>query len=302
MRIFVTGASGFIGSAVVAEVLGAGHRVVGLARSEQSAAAIEAAGAEVHRGSLDNLDSLRAGAAAADGVIHLAYDHDFSRSRELAAEADARAIEAMGDVLAGSQRPIVIASGLGIAAGRVSTEVDRAPLGWPRRASEEVVMALAERGVSGAIVRLPPTVHGRGDKGFVAWLIAAARQHGHAAYVSDGANRWPAVHRLDAARLFRLALERASVGSILHAVADEGIPVSDIAAIIGRRLGVRVVVKSPDEAGDYFGFLALLIGLDIPASSARTQEQLGWRPAELGLIADLDEGHYFATTAAAVRA
>ena len=251
----------------------------------------------MHRGRLDDLDSLRAGAAAADGVIHLAYDHDFSRSRELAAEADARAIEAMGDVLAGSNRPIAIASGLGIAPGRVSTEGDRAPPGWPRRASEEVVIALAERGVRGAIVRLPPTVHGRGDKGFIQWLIAAARQHGHAAYVGDGANRWPAVHRYDAARLFRLAVERATEGSILHAVADEGIRVRDIAAIIGRRLGFGVVAKSPDEASGYFGFLALLIGLDVPASSARTRQQLDWNPVEPGLLADLDEGHYFATTA-----
>jgi nucleoside-diphosphate-sugar epimerase len=302
MRIFVTGASGFIGSAVVAEMLGAGHRVIGLARSDESARAIAAAGAEVHRGSLEDLESLRAGAAAAAGVIHLAYDHDFSRSRELAAEADARVIEAMGDVLAGSNRPIVIASGLGIAPGRVSTEADRAPLGWPRRASEEVVMALAKRSVRGAVVRLPPTVHGRGDKGFIRWLITAAREHGHAAYVGDGANRWPAVHRFDAARLFRLGVERATAGSILHAVADEGIAVRDIAAIIARRLGVGVVVKSADEAGGYFGFLAMLIGLDIPASSARTRQQLDWRPVEPGLLADLDEGHYFATIAAVAHA
>ena len=298
MRVFVTGASGFIGSAVVEELLGSGHRVVGLARSERAAAAIAAAGAEVHRGSLEDLDSLRTGAAAADGVIHLAYDHDFSRSRELAAQADARAIQAMGDVLAGSSRPIVIASGLGIAVGRVSTEADRAPPGWPRRESEEVVLALAERGVRGAIVRLPPTVHGRRDQGFIQWLIAAARKHGHAAYVGDGANRWPAVHRFDAARLFRLGVERATPGSILHAVADEGVEVREIAATIGRHLGVATVVKSPDEAGEHFGFLALLIGLDIPASSARTRERLGWRPVEPGLLADLDEGHYFVAPAA----
>ena len=302
VRVFVTGASGFIGSAVVAELLGAGHRVVGLARSEESAGAITAAGAEVHRGSLDDLDSLRAGAAAADGVIHLAYDHDFSRSREVAAEVDAGVIQAMGDVLAGSNRPIVIASGLGIAPGRVSTEADRAPVGWPRRASEEVVIGLAQRGVRGAVVRLPPTVHGRGDKGFIQWLIAAARRHGHAAYVGDGANRWPAVHRFDAARLFRLGVERATAGSILHAVADEGIAVRDIAAIIARRLEVGVAVKSPEEAGAYFGFLALLVGLDIPASSAHTRAQLDWHPVEPGLLADLDEGHYFATVAAVARA
>jgi len=302
MRVFVTGASGFIGSAVVAELLGAGHRVVGLARYEQSAGAIAAAGAEVHRGTLEDLESLRAGAAASDGVIHLAYDHDFSRSRELAAVADARAIEAMGDALAGSNRPILIASGLGIAPGRVSTEADRAPLGWPRRASEEVVMALAERSVRSAVVRLPPTVHGRGDKGFMQWLIAAARQHGHAAYIGDGSNRWPAVHRFDAARLFRVGVERAPAGSILHAVADEGVAVRDIAASIARQLGVGVLAKSPDQAGDYFGFLAVLIGLDIPASSSWTRQQLDWRPVEPGLLADLDDGHYFATTASVARA
>ncbi len=302
MRVFVTGASGFIGSAVIAELLGAGHRVVGLARSETSAAAVAATGAGVHRGSLEDLTSLRAGAAAADGVIHLAFDHDFSRSRELAAEADARAIQAMGDELAGSNRPIVIASGLGIAPGRVSTEADRAPPGWPRRASEEVVIALAERGVRGAVVRLPPTVHGRGDKGFVPWMITAARRHGHAGYAGDGTNRWPAVHRFDAARVFRLAVEAATPGSILHAVADEGVAVRDIAAVIGRRLGIGVVAKAPDEIADYFGFLEFLIGLDIPASSAQTRQQLGWNPTEPGLLSDLDEGHYFAAADAVERA
>jgi nucleoside-diphosphate-sugar epimerase len=211
-------------------------------------------------------------------------------------------IRAMGDALAGSNRPIVIASGLGIAAGRVSTEADRAPPGWPRRASEEVVIALAQRGVRGAVVRLPPTVHGRGDKGFIPWLIVAARKHGYAGYVGDGANRWPAVHRFDAARLFRLGVESAPAGSILHAVADEGVAVRDIAAVIGRQLGLRVAVKPAEEAGDYFGFLAQLIGLDIPASSAWTREQLGWNPVEAGLLADLEEGHYFATTADVARA
>jgi nucleoside-diphosphate-sugar epimerase len=295
MRVFVTGASGFIGTAVIAELIGAGHRVVGLARSPESAAKVEATGAAVHRGSLEDLDSLRAGAAGSDGVVHLAFDHDFSSSRERAAAADARAIAAMGDALAGSNRPIVIASGLGIAAGRVSTEADRAPPGWPRRASEEVVFALAEREVRSAIVRLPPTVHGRGDRGFVPWMIAAARRHGHAGYVGNGANRWPAVHRFDAARLFRLAVERAPAGSILHAVADEGVRVRDIAAVIAQRLGVGSVVKSADEAGEYFGFLAALVGLDIPASSVSTRERFGWTPVEPGLLADLDDEHYFAT-------
>lgn len=295
MRVFVTGASGFIGSAVIAELLRAGHRVLGLARSEQTAAAVAASGADVHRGNLEDLDSLRAGAAVVDGVIHLAFDHDFSSSRERAAAADASAIEAMGDVLAGSNRPIAIASGLGIAPGRVSTEADRAPIGWPRRASEEVTIGLAARGVRGMVVRLPPTVHGRGDKGFVPWLITAARKHGHAGYLGTGANRWPAVHRFDAARVFRLAIERATAGTILHAVADEGIAVRDIAAVIARKLGVGVVVKSGEEAGDYFGFLAQLIALDIPASSAQTRKLIGWNPNEPDLLADLSEGHYFAS-------
>jgi nucleoside-diphosphate-sugar epimerase len=299
MRIFVTGASGFIGSAVIAELLRAGHRVLGLARSEQTAGAVAASGAEVHRGTLEDLDSLRAGAAAADGVIHLAFDHDFSSSRERAAAADANAIRAMGDVLAGSNRPLAIASGLGIAPGRVSTEADRAPVGWPRRASEEVVIGLAARGVRGAVVRLPPTVHGRGDKGFVPWLITAARKHGHAGYLGDGVNRWPAVHRFDAARVFRLAIERAPAGSILHAVQDEGVAVRDIASVVARQLGVSIKVKSAEEAGDYFGFLAQMIALDIPASSAKTRELLDWHPVEPGLLADLDEGHYFATAARA---
>jgi len=299
MRVFVTGASGFIGRAVIAELCGAGHRVVGLARSQAAAAKVEAAGAEVHGGSLDDLASLRAGAAAADGVIHLAFDHDFSSSREAAARADTRAIETMGEVYAGSNRPLVIASGLlGIAPGRVVTEADAAPSGWGRGASEVAVRALARRGVRTAAVRLPPSVHGRGDYGFVPLLIGAARQHGHAAYVGDGSNRWPAVHRLDAARLFRLALEHAAAGSILHAVGDGGIPVRDIAAAIGRGLGVGVVSKTPAEAGPYYGFLATLIALDTPAACDRTREQLDWHPTEPGLLADLAGDDYFAAAAA----
>ncbi|GMU00456.1 SDR family oxidoreductase [Corallococcus caeni] len=299
MRVFVTGASGFIGSAVVPELLGAGHQVVGLARSEASARTLEAAGAEVHRGSLDDPDSLRAGAAKADGVIHLAFIHDFSRFED-SVRADARAIDAIGAALEGSQRPFVNAAGLlFLAPGRVVEETDAAaPAG--RGASEAKMLALAERGVRTSIVRLPPSVHGKGDHGFVPHLIASARRTGVAAYVGEGANRWPGVHRSDAARLFRLALERAPAGSRLHAVADEGVPTRELANIIGRRLGVPVASKTPAEAGDFLGFLGALFALDAPASSARTRELLGWRPEGPGLLADLDDEHYFAPDAGTV--
>ncbi|NPC46537.1 SDR family oxidoreductase [Corallococcus sp. AB032C] len=299
MRVFVTGASGFIGSAVVPELLGAGHQVVGLARSDASARALEAAGAEVHRGSLDDPDSLRAGAAKADGVIHLAFIHDFS-NYDASMRADTRAIEAMGAELEGSQRPLVIASGIfGLAQGRASVEVDPAA-SQGRGLSEDVMIALASRGVRSAIVRLPPLVHGKGDHGFVPHLITSARQNGMAVYVGEGAHRWSSVHRLDAARLFRLALERAPAGSRLHAVADEGVPTREIASVIGRRLGVPVVSKAPEEAGNFLGVLGMFFGRDASASSALTREQLGWRPVEPGLLADLDDDHYFAADTGAL--
>jgi nucleoside-diphosphate-sugar epimerase len=299
MRVFVTGASGWIGSAVVPELLGAGHQVLGLARSDSSAAALTAAGAEVHRGALDDLDSLRAGAAASDGVIHLAFIHDFS-DYEAAAQTDRRAIETLGAALEGSDRPLVIASGiLGLATGRLATERDagdRDSAAGPRIAGAQATLALAARGVRSSVLRLPPSVHGEGDHGFVATLVAIARAKGVSGYIGDGSNHWPAVHRLDAARLFRLALETAPAGSVLHGVADEGVPVRDLAEVIGRHLNLPVVSISPEDAGAHFGWLGAFLAADAPASSALTQEEMGWHPAQPGLIADLDEGHYFQTT------
>ncbi len=306
MRVFVTGASGWIGSAVVPELIGAGHQVVGLARSDASAAALAAAGAEVQRGSLDDLDRLSSVAAASDGVIHLAFKHDtaFSGGFQDAADADRRAVETLGAALAGSDRPFVIASGtLGLAPGRVATERDGQSLdpavaalgGGPatRLGTALVTLALASQGVRSSVMRLPPTVHGDGDNGFMAALVGIARDKGVSGYIGDGSNRWPAVHRLDAARLFRLALEKAPAGSTLHAVADEGVPVRAIAAVIGRHLNVPVVAISPEDAGAHFGFLAAFLGVDSPASSALTRALLEWQPTHPGLIDDLDQGHYF---------
>jgi nucleoside-diphosphate-sugar epimerase len=311
MRVFVTGASGWIGSGVVPELIGAGHQVIGLARSDASAAALTAAGAAVHRGTLDDLDSLRRAAVESDGVIHLAFKHDiaFSGGFQDAADADRRAVETLGEALAGSDRPLVIASGtLGLASGRVGTERDghdpssamAASGGGPqtRRATAELVLSLATRGVRSSVVRLPPTNHGEGDNGFVADLVRIARDKGASGHVGDGANRWPAVHRLDSARLFRLALERAPAGSTLHAVADEGVPIHDVAAVIGRHLHLPVVSISPEEAGEHFGWLGAFIGIDSPASSALTRELLGWQPTYPGLIDDLDQGHYFSNPSA----
>jgi len=297
MRVFVTGATGFIGSAVVRELAGAGHQVVGLARSDQAAATLAAAGAAVHRGSLEDLDSLRSGAAAADGVIHTAYIHDFTETNDAAAYArvDGRAIEAIGEVLAGSDRPLVVAAGLPVPApGRVTTEEDAAPdnPAYPR-VSEQVALSLAGRGVRVSAVRLPPTVHGQGDHGFVPALIGIARTKGLSAHVGEGANRWAAVHRLDSARLFRLALQAAPAGTRLNAIGDEGVPFRDIAQAIGRRLNLPVTAISREEADGHFGLFALFTSLDVPASSALTQERFGWHPAHPGLIPDLDEGHYF---------
>ncbi|MET9121582.1 SDR family oxidoreductase [Streptomyces sp. NPDC004528] len=305
MRIFVTGASGWIGSAVVPELTGAGHQVVGLARSEASADALTAAGVEAVRGTLDDLDVLRGTAAASDGVIHLAFKHDvaFSGSFQEAAEADRRAVDALGDALAGTDRPFVLASGVvGLAPGRTATERDMPPLdGSPisiRMATSQAVLALASRGVRSSVVRLSPTCHGDGDNGFMAALVAIARAKGVSGYLGDGTNRWPAVHRLDAARLFRLAVEKAPAGSVLHGVAEEGVELRAVAEVIGRHLDLPVTAVAPGDAAGHFTWLASFLGVDSPASHALTGELVGWEPVHPGLLEDLDKGHYFAATPA----
>jgi len=300
MRVFVTGASGHIGSAVVPELLQAGHQVVGLARSDSSAAALAVAGAEVWRGDLDDLGGLREAAGAADGVIHLAFKHDLMAAGEVAAAAaaDFAAIEALASALEGTGKPLVISSGTLLLAfagitGRPGTEADVAP-GGGRADAENFVIGLAGRGVRSSAVRLPPIVHSSLDHhGFAHILIGIARQAGVSAYVEDGANRWPSVHTLDAARVYRLALESAPAGSRLHGVADEGIPFRDIAAVIGRGAGVPVASISASDAAERFAFLGGLVGVDNPTSSEVTRKVLGWEPAHPGLIEDLEHGHYF---------
>ena len=296
MRVFVTGATGFIGSAVVRELLEAGHKVVGLARSDASAASLRKAGVEVHRGDLEDLDSLRSGADAADGVIHTAFNNNFSDYQGVA-DADRLAVETLGEALAGSGRPLVVTSVTTLLTqGRIGTEDEPPDPSSPsvvRMGSEVAAVSMAEQGVRTAAVRLPPSVHGERDHGFVPTLIDVARNKGVSAYLGDGSNRWPAVHRLDVAHLYRLALENAAAGTRVHAVADEGIPFRDIAEVIGQNLGVNVEAMSSDEAADHFGWLAMFVPIDNPMSNSLTQERLGWCPREAGLLADMSESGYF---------
>ena len=293
MHVFVTGASGWIGSATVDELLAHGHEVVGLARSDRSAAALEAKGARVRRGDLDDPESIRAGAADADAVIHLANKHDFEHP-ELSNRAERAAVTTIGGTLAGSDRPFLLASGVAVPVGRVLTEADPSPFSGPdapRGGSENLALDYVQQGVRSVSIRFAPTVHGVGDHGFVAALVGIAQSQGVSAYPGDGANRWPAVHRSDAARLVVAALE-APAGSVLHAVAEEGVPTRDIAEAIGRLLGLPVVSVATADAAAHFGWLGSFFSLDVPASSARTRELLGWAPSGPTLLADIDAGAY----------
>ncbi|SMG02779.1 SDR family oxidoreductase [Burkholderia singularis] len=294
MRVFVTGATGWIGSAVVKELIEAGHQVLGLARSDQGADALAAAGAEVQRGSLEDLDSIRRGAEQSDGVIHTAFNHDFSKFAENAAH-ELRVIDTIGAVLEGSGRAFVATSGIALLApGGIATEQTpaREPSASFPRNPEGAIARLSARGVRATVVRLPPSVHGHGDRGFIPRIVGLARDKGVSPYIGDGLNRWPAVHRVDAARVFRLAFEHRAEQGPFHAVADEGVPFKAIAEVIGRRLDVPVVSLSPQEAHAHFGWLAAFVGTDCPATSERTRAALGWQPQQPGLIADIDHPAY----------
>jgi nucleoside-diphosphate-sugar epimerase len=294
MRVFVTGATGFIGSAIVPELLSAGHQVLGLVRSDESARSLIAAGAEAHRGDMEDLESLRRGAAMSDGVIHAAFNHDFSKFAANC-EADRRAIEVIGETLEGSGRPFVVSAGIPPTPGRPTTEDDLPPAGGggTPRVSEQTAASWVARGVRASVVRLPQ-VHDRDRQGLVTYLIAVAREKGVSAYVGSGANRWPALHRFDVASLYRLALESGTAGARYHAVAEEGVPLREIAEAIGRGLKMPVVSLSPEEAAGHFGWLGFFAGVDAPASSALTQQRLKWHPTQRpGLIADLDHASAF---------
>jgi nucleoside-diphosphate-sugar epimerase len=295
MRVFITGAAGFIGTATTRELIANGHQVLGLARSDENEAALGKLGAEVHRGSLQDLESLKAGAANADGVIHCAFIHDFSRFTENG-QIDKRAIEAMGEVLVGSNKPFIVTSGTGLVAPGVTvTEDVRRDAGeFMPRVSEQAGLAYASRGVRAMAIRLPQVHGGEGKAGLITYLLEGARAKGAAAYVGDGNERWAAAHRLDVARLYRLALEKGAADGIYHAVGEEGVPMRQIIEVIGRALNVPVVSIRQEEAGDYYGPLAMFAGLDMPASSAKTQAELGWKPTGIGLIADIGQPNYFA--------
>jgi nucleoside-diphosphate-sugar epimerase len=298
LRVFVTGATGFIGAAVVQELLGAGHQVLGLARSDATARSLHAVGVEAHPGALDDADSLRRGAAGSDGVIHTAFIHDFA-NMAAAAEVDRLAIEALGRAIVGTDRPFVVSSAIGLLQRDGLCTEESAPdfssVDAHRIASESTALSFGWLGVRVSVVRLPPSVHGDGDHAFIAALIRIAREQGVSAYLGEGRNRWPAVHRLDAAHLYRLALEQAAAGSRLHCVAEGGVPTRDIADVIGRRLNVPVVSIPIEQAGAHFGSLGRFFALDVPASSARTQDLLRWRPRRPGLLSDLELGRYFET-------
>jgi nucleoside-diphosphate-sugar epimerase len=302
MRVFVTGAAGFIGKAATKELIANGHEVIGLARNDANAETIETLGAKAHRGDLTDLDSLERGAANADGVIHLAFIHDFSKFAENG-QIDKRAIEAMGGVLEGTGKPFVVTSGVGLLApGRLATEDDAARSGdGIPRVSEAAGLAFASRGVRAMAVRLPQVHGGEGKAGFVGYLYEVARDKRLSAYVGDGSNRWSAAHRLDVARLYRLALEKGVAGAAYHAVADEGVALRDIAAVFGRHLNVPVVSLAPEEVGAHFGWIAMFAGLDMPASSTKTQAALGWKPGETGLLADIGQPGYFEPSASGTR-
>ncbi|MCJ1357308.1 MAG: hypothetical protein MMC33_007304 [Icmadophila ericetorum] len=295
MHVFVTGATGFIGSALIPELLKAGHQVTGLARSDTSAKKLTDWGAEFIRGDLDDLESLKRGAVATEGVIHCAFKHIVGNYEDNC-KADRLAVETLGAELVGTGKPFIITSGTGgLAPGRLATEQDRGNTSDPasiRLETEGIALAMAEKDVRVSVVRLPPSVHGHDDEGFIPMIIGTAHKHGVSSYIGDGLNRWPAVHRLDVVQLYKHALEKAPAGSRFHAIGDEGLQIKDIAEVIGRRLNMPVVSRTLEEARTHFGWFAYFLARDIPASSKWTQEQTGWRPSHPGLMEDL-EGHYY---------